>query len=47
MDINAVPPAKHVWMKLVLETIVMTPAGRKHAFLMRMFLPRNGIQKIM
>jgi hypothetical protein len=47
MEINAVPPAKHVWMELGLETIVMTPAAGKHVFLMRMFLPRKeGYRKL-
>lgn len=47
MDINAVPHAKHVWMQLAVEAIVMTPAAGKHVFLMRMFLPKKeGYRKL-
>lgn len=47
MDINAVSPAKHVWMQLALGAIVMTPAAGRHVFPMRMFLPKKeGYRKL-
>jgi hypothetical protein len=42
MNINAVPPARHVWMQLVQGAIVITRVVGKLVFLMRRFLSKTG-----